>query len=362
MFNHLHIGAGALGLGLVVPALSPRADRCLILNRRGQSNSDESFLKCETLRSTKNYVLEDERGETRHQFEQFLYLYEDLPQDFQGENCVITTSVKDGALDRDFLIDLASIIEACAQKHTLTIVISCENRTRSIDLKAKLDGVEGDSDRTRFSWNERNVVFVNALVDRVCQTPTTEAFEKVRVRVAESFSFLVESNPDTRAVLKTCVSLESQDHIDCEYAKKIILLNLSHALISIWALREGYANLDIYLKVSREGKHILHGILSELLGLIEYRHPKLDASDLVSYASDVHIRFVETPDRVDRIIKRFDGPLSISNFIKDIWFKGIQDIEGLEFSSYEQFPYLLGTLVQLMSLIAEDSYVGVPIE
>jgi len=375
MNNHVHIGAGALGLGLIVPQMAKTSTTTTVFNRRPilvstvpsdtkradaeRKKYKAKLEKCEFLKTNTYYQLTMDDALANQKIDRFYYLDEGFPDNLEGEYCIITTSVKDGMLNDDFLINLYDIIQSATVKHEAVLVISCENRTRSQQLHDKLNIMFSDDGLIPKSVFSDSVHFKNALVDRVCQAPKIDKNGVLSAKAEMKYEFWIEDSQLSQIIDPATAVLKSKNELDEQYVKKIILLNLSHALIATWALKRGYASLDIYLNREDEGKMILFQILNELSNLIMFQYPDMNESELERYFLEVQDRFVRENDPISRIIERFHGPGGISSFFKDIWFKGLQHFDELEFESLTHFPTISASIIQLIGLIAEDNYIDI---
>jgi DNA-directed RNA polymerase subunit H (RpoH/RPB5) len=341
MLHHIHLGAGALGLGLIIPAVSSQTTATTLIAR----NSKEKSHIISHLRSQKKYSVVSPEGKSWQVLRRISIIQETLPAIENGDTCLFTIAVKDGIRDPALLLYVYELISYLTNRFDNLFVCSCENAFSSEDLKESLENFASPYNARPLS--ELGVIFLETLSDRICNGPY---FSKD----------LGEDHVNLSHLLGKGVTVVTSDEIIYARIKKIVILNLSHALISIWALRAGYTELHEYLRAEVKARIALHNIMIELISIVKSIYDEIDEHDLFSYAGSVEKRFQETEDTVFRIIKRFRGAEGISSFFKDIWYKGLKHFNSdyMEVSEFAKFPYVSASLHMVMELVASDSYVA----
>lgn len=168
--EHLHIGAGSLGLGMIVEVCRKAGFETAVLNRHSSKEHHE------LLGRLGNYhVIFDGNPKTRITLRpQFHYYKNDddsLALDLLASPSVklITTAVK-----KDNLSKIAPLLFYALNKRMLggssgpLCILACENHpNNSVELRKHIEQLTKREDRKRLL---RGVYFCNTLVDRVCAT------------------------------------------------------------------------------------------------------------------------------------------------------------------------------------------------
>jgi len=176
---HLHIGAGSLGLGLVVPLCSKMGFKVHIANRPHGSKADvyDRLKEGRTL----SLLFVDSGGCEQVPYSRFYYTDDpDLMDIFaDGRLSVVTTAVRGENLDNVFPVIYEGLLTRChsAPKngHPL-ILIACESSphcsSRLHNLVQEEAIKKNDIELLRYIKDE--VGFVDTLVDRICFPPKVE--------------------------------------------------------------------------------------------------------------------------------------------------------------------------------------------
>lgn len=358
MFTHIHIGAGALGLGLVVPSLRSDQVFSIVVNRRSEGSLSRSVCLSENLQ----YSLS---GGTKDKVTIDRFVYQDeLVQLFKSQidtnkHCdlrdkvvLITSAVKEGLKFESYKKFITELL-LFSSKHARSTVFSlCENSITTFEFYNNLKGLNYIS-LNDVKHADDKIILAESLVDRVCANPTLDN-GLVAVDVEAEFDWYLEEEciPET---IKGLVKFASKDWIIKEKLKKLTLLNLAHTLISIWAVEADEVLLNTFL--SRPGsKTILHNIHVELIEILLVGDHDYDEAELIQYKNSIAKRFASRPDKVSRILSRFSSSENIFRFYEDVWVKGLRQIDDFDVEIFERFPYVAMSMFKMIKLIANDKY------
>lgn len=363
--QHVHVGSGALGMGLVA-WLGRRAGLSVILaNRAGGSASHHRSL---TLRETCEYDLVPDDSRAEHvRLAEFLFTDEDHDRFIEAvadtKTVLLTTALKDGIREEELLRLLAEAVAArvAAATSSTLYVVACENKIDSVGLRDELlhflpTGIEAEL--------ARSIVFVPCVVDRICNEPGLDpTTSRVFVEVEQFSQWILEEphngSPTLQEALRTPDTEEFVEFVADLTAyrrRKAWLVNGPHLLIALNAWAAGYIRLDLFLQQNLEGRAILDEVLAEATGAFLATDPAFTAGELWESSTQTRQRFGTHPDSVERILSRFTER-RIHDFFSDFYRK-VTELT-LPYMHQEQFApfWTTQTLLMTTDLIYRSRYV-----
>ena len=349
MYSHIHIGTGALGLGLIIPAFDSNGIKSTLVNRR----SENSFATNQHLKKNRCYSISYEGQDREIRFTNFLFFDELKNENLQFHDVagiILTFSVKDGVHSQEFLSALRSILVIICDQEKPTYLIGCENDGISREV---LKNILRESEQNTISKLQKFVTPLESVVDRMCRYPQLSDTVKVRVENYENWEIEHDGN---LVDLLTKEPITFVAKIDISKRKKLILYNLLHALIGIWALEENNDFLNDYLNSGREQLNVLHELQKEVAQIFLSEYPDFDKSDIIEYSTRIATRMRSFPDGLPRILSRFSGKFMINEFLKNLRYKGLSLLDNASEQEILNFPYISLTLIKLTKLIATDQY------
>jgi hypothetical protein len=345
---HLHFGAGRLGLGLVAPFFRTPESELHLLNRAvSRSNATGGTALSPARRNElllghpeRHYFIRrpgappDERATVR--YERF-HTFEgegvgDLVRSIAdaspglSRGVVVTASILDAASYEPViraLNELSRRRETDGESVGRIFLVACENTLTAHEVlqDERLLGLIGPEAR-------EHVVPVHALVDRLCvglEEDDTTPHPTVLVRAEDYGSLKLQLTPETEplADLVRGSRVEFSRHVDVEKQIKGWLVNGTHWLIALSALRPGQPpselKLNEYLNASEKNRRFAAAALDEMsegVAILLKGDPKyadfarevdVDAY-LVGAKKKILERFSATEDPITRILARFRSP------------------------------------------------------
>ena len=347
---HVHFGAGRLGLGLVAPFFKTPGSELYLLNRAvsGANPTGGTALsparRNELLRDhpERHYFIQPPSAPASArevvQYDAFrTYEGDDLDdlvrsiaRDSRGKGAgvVVTASVlaapSYGPVIRALNL-LSHLKEEGGEPIGPIFLVACEN-TLSAHEVFKDEELFGQIDpRTR-----EHVTCVHALVDRLCvglEEDDSSPHPTVRVAAEEYGSLKLEWNPETEPLVGLCRGsrVEFSKHVEAEKQIKSWLVNGSHWLIALSAIRPGEPpselKLNEHLNESPKHKEFAATALAEMsegVAILLRSDPKyadfareVDVDAYLAGARKAILeRFASTEDPISRILARFRAPSS----------------------------------------------------
>ena len=345
---HIHFGAGRLGLGLVAPFLQSPQTELYLLNRATSASKATGSTALDPARRNrlleqhprKEYVLATPGGpaEAREvvKYEGFLTYHDDAVEDQVREILSRSQTMKDGVVVTASVLTIGhyapvvgalnAICEAKSRQADAigdVYLIACENTVSAHEV-LKDEKIAGRLSET----TRRHLHCVHALVDRVCvelEEAQIDGEPTVLVRAEEYGSLKLELCPDTEDLKRVLqgTSAEFSHHLHVEKEIKGWLLNGSHWLIALTALKESGGNTDVKLNefiietedhqryASEVVQEMRDGIEALLRSDPEYASFVEDV-DVSAYldgaAASILKRFQANEDTLSRILARFKTP------------------------------------------------------
>lgn len=374
---HVHIGTGALGLGLVAWLGSQAELSVFLANRAGGSGSlGRNRLLHEAHQEARQYdlVFSDSSGTQPVTYAEFLFTDADRDRNrfidrvVDSRTLLLTTALKGG-------IDPSLELLALALTHRIEkgmsdplYVVACENAIDSIGLYHKIVPLLPPHLLPQFEQAivEQAIVFVPCMVDRLCNDPAPDReMRRVQVEV-ERFAQWTLQRPSPgstssleRALMRpqTKKYIEFVDNLEPFAQRKRWLVNGPHLLIALNAFARQYAELDRFLQEDPLADQILRGLLDEAMSGLLAIETRFGPDELREFNSNTRDRFRTHPDRVRRILSRFTGPQRLEEFFKDFYRKITEPT--LQYMSPENpAPFwTTQTLLLVTKLIYESWYI-----
>lgn len=363
----VHLGTGALGLGLIA-WLAARADLVVVLANRSRGSSQDSLDRNQALRDQRAYSLSvTGSGNREHvSFAELLFTDDDEERLVgliaDAETLLVTTALKGGVQSAIAL--LARAVEARLARTTLTPLhlVACENTFDSEQLRHAIKKHLGRIDRDVFETGTR---FISCMVDRQCNEPYIDTLTRNVVVEVEEYALWVLEHSDTSGQLELCLQVPAvRDHIafvrDVRpvQQRKKWLVNAAHLLLALNALDAGHIRLDHYLRTDL-GRQLADAVMEEAVDVFDtvggghYTRAELD-----DYARKALKRFTSHPKLVTEILSRFTNANRLPEFLRD--FNGKVSRPCLQYAEYRgELPFLISrTLWMTTRLISEDRWAG----
>ena len=342
-----------MGLGLIVPFMQRKGVQTTLISRI----SEKSVSKNISILRNQGYEIDIEGRKEWIKVESFFF-QEDLTEsnftilEASTDPCIITFAVKAGARDRNFTQFLAKLASHLGSKSQAVYISPCENTVFSEDVRNAI------YELVEIEWLEskdfEKMKFLESCVDRVCKAPKINS-GVVSVSVESDATWLMETSQIDNKLSKT-LSLGKKTDVSLTKIKKIVLFNLAHALICIWALRNGDGYLDTYLSRNRKAKPILNSIHEELISILVNKFPQFEYDTLAEFAYETQLRFIKNHDDVTRVLSRFQKDKTIQSFYQDLWAKGFYILLEFDEDCFVDFPFLARTLYNIVWLVSEEVY------
>ncbi|MFL6139633.1 MAG: hypothetical protein ACJ74O_17790 [Frankiaceae bacterium] len=299
MPRHLHFGAGALGLGLILPVLSQSGLEIVVVQRAGR--------KIESLAESSGLFEVEFIGGLSGMREikpfsagSLLPLGSDCEPAINAlaseDTILVTTSLTWQGLEELVPVLREGLLRRGEGHPTLTVLF-CEN-TIGENCQALIDEEQ---------WEQR-VEFLPSVVDRMCGID--EAYSS-RVRVqAEEYSWWVTGRPTEESVAKLLAGLGIQlvDDVRPYRVLKRYMVNIPHLAVTLMARRAGWPSVAIYLRTTT-GERYLKGVFRECVEVMAH-HATSQAVDMPftedyvrGFGEEVFTRFQLNPEATTRVLK-----------------------------------------------------------
>ncbi len=297
-FDHLHLGAGKLGLGLILPtAIDAGARVHLVVHRRSTLRSDAT-LACFVCYATgarerrelavASISVADAIGDLEPSARAALV---DAPE------LLITTAITSGGIadQAAFLVELAQ-----ERDGKPTIFIACENDCGPAYPKLVEDLHETGADVRR------------AVVNRVCSDLEEDAALRDGERAVRAFhsaEWIIEGAPSLPllAALDAVPYVRFVDDIEPYEVRKRWLVNGTHLAIALLAKAMNYGTIDGAATELQARDGWIYRLHDVLVPLIEQRFPVLEGTRAwASNQLEVMLQHEEDPVRILRRLRRAD--------------------------------------------------------
>jgi len=361
----MHMGSGALGLGLVVSefARHTQAD-VYILNR--ESGDEESRRRNTILKANKYFYLRSVGFDTPVRFNDLIY-FDDIDAikklAVQKRPVFFTTSIKEYGIEASLKL-IADIIYArhnANTRHPL-VFIACENAINSLQVKNRVLKNLQIRFGSEFAITD-NIIFLNCVVDRLCNSPVI-THDNVIVDAEGYGSWIIDRTTMRHMVqqdfildtLSKCESVEIVDEIAFFVNRKKWIVNALHQMIALYAHVYKHQTVDRFVN-TEIGSFILYKISQEIMKVYFFNQHNANVSETMAYLSEVRER-LRFPSLVSTALTRFKKG-KIEDFLADFYRKvGSPVINYMdEFEEEEKNLYFIPfILYQVTKLISEKDF------
>jgi mannitol-1-phosphate/altronate dehydrogenase len=247
--RHVHLGAGRLGLGLIVPLLSGSA---VLVNRPPSPSS--SLRIYEWLKSHESYQIRTAgHAPTQAEVSYAAFHYADESEALRtyfgsSDLSLVTTATRAQNLAEAGLrlaewLQYRSEVDKGMEFH-LTVIAGENLPSNSSRLRQEVrDVLSSRGDNSTLQYIDSNVDFLNCLVDRICLSVSL-LDEEVLVDVEDYQEWVIEvSSLEQRErlaeLVKPSVTLASTHDFEFYYRRKVWLLNGIHLILAVLGTEKG---------------------------------------------------------------------------------------------------------------------------
>ncbi|GAB2882788.1 hypothetical protein GCM10027074_59050 [Streptomyces deserti] len=344
--KHLHMGAGGLGLGLVVALTAKlRGTDAFVLQRDGH--------KLDALRDKRFYFRDVKPGGESQQVDISGALSLEQAEEIrvlitQPGPVLLTTALTENGLEGQVerIRDLLSERVSAGHPEPL-YVIACENIVGRFYQKLE-QGHFGE-----------NIHFLPCVVDRLCNNSSVE-HGSVRVETEEYGSWVIERRtPWTeeleRILAPAIANISFVDDLESEARKKRWLVNGPHFALGLMAHRRRRALLHEFASDPEGGQPFFRGVLAECADAYAYWY-QLDPSELADFVDVVYRRFSSFYTETHRVVKRLH-PDRLEPLLHAAYERILEPSESFRRARRECPEYLHWALRTLLWLIYVGDYV-----
>lgn len=371
LLQHVHVGTGALGLGLIAWSGSQAGLSLILANR---AHGSPSLERNRILAKTHEYYLifadEEEKEPERVNFTDLFFTDRDYDRFIatvsDPKTILLTTALKQGLEPSIPLLKDALVARVEAAISTPLYVVACENALDSLTLHKKIVSIlPANIDLPLFN---QTIAFVPCVVDRMCNEPWfNKATGRVEVEVESFAQWILKHDHSYSPFLEeylrcqaTQYYIDFVENIEPYIRRKRWLVNGPHLLIALNALADGYDRLDRYLQEYSPARELLERLLEEArLAFESIQRAESIFDSWESYSSNriTRERFTSYPDSVTRILSRFTQSM-LHEFFQDLYRKVTQPILEYMHTHELAVPYWTAqTLFLVTQLIYESKYV-----
>ncbi|WP_430378199.1 hypothetical protein [Streptomyces sp. B1-3] len=299
--RHVHLGAGALGLGLVAQLTAAQGVDVSVVQRsvgrsterlaslvehRGywrviaSNNLPPDRWPSNRVAITKAFALESE---------------DELKREICDPECrLLTISLGEGGLEAQVPLISTILQERAAQNSGRGLcVIACENTIG--EEYAKLS-------QQRFP----EVTFVPCLVDRMCSSPGIAPDGQVRVDTEDFGSWVIQRIDGATEFIESSFGsdgdIEFVDDLPLRRKQKRWLMNGPHLTAGIFAWNAGISRIDYYL--DGENASIFRAVQREYIEAFHSSNPSVGLEELRSYSREVLRRISAFPMPTSKVLRR----------------------------------------------------------
>jgi hypothetical protein len=340
--HHIHLGGGALGLGLVVPTIAAVPNIPITIVQRSPE-----FLK--PLQGRLMYTRQSWSTGPRGVSITAAIDFEDEPAIrravLQPEDMLLTTALTDAGLDGkvDFL-DYWLSERAEQFPDSQLCVIPCENI-----LGSKYESLE----RKDFG---PGICFIRCMVDRLCSDRRV-ANGALEVKTEDYGNWVIQKHgPGTLFLEEALGSAEVGfvDDLQPYLRMKQWLVNGAHFALGTMAWADRYYMLHSFAQ-THAGRQFLSGVLGELGDAYASQY-SVDEGDLRIYCEAIFDRFSTYPFPVDRVIGRL-AEEKIFSCLEAVYQRMIAPAAAFH-AAYGQSPeHIILALRTLHELIHKEQWV-----
>jgi mannitol-1-phosphate/altronate dehydrogenase len=327
--NHVHVGAGSLGLGLICWATKPLGLNVTLLNRSSENDNRNNLIK-----SSRQFIVKypDETFETVA-VDDFLFLDSDQVVKIicDPATVLLTTALKEYGL-RAVGSRLGALLKARAARHPAAplFFIACENAcTSRVALNLIIEQL-APADRAAI---EAIIHPLDCVVDRICNKPVIE--NGIVTVLCEQFARWYIETPSDLFDLKGYFHPTGSEAIvlvpsvENYIVRKRWVVNALHLSVALAALWEGQSWVNLYLKREDAARQMFHELASEIEKIFNYwalyvaRNNCFDAEEMTQFYESVRARIANHPQRVADAVTRLKEDRVIE-FMKDFCGKVVE--------------------------------------
>ncbi|MEV4560646.1 hypothetical protein AB0K51_27125 [Kitasatospora sp. NPDC049285] len=348
--QHLHLGAGGLGLGLVVctTAAIPEIDVTLVQRAVGGPQCKLALLK-----SRQKYYRQVFPGSDLKEISVPRVLdSSDLDAIravvMHPDDILLTTALREGALETqtDLIGRLLSERSSLDLSGKQIYIVPCENTVGQ--LYKNLEGCDFGP----------NVHFLRCIVDRTCKYPIING--ELVVHTEEYGRWTIEKKPPFTDPLIQALSpygVEFVEDLQPHLKKKQWLVNGPHLALAAmaWSYPARTDRLNEFAS-SEAGQHLLLGVLAESSDAYVLTEPTADPSGVFQFSQSINHRFSSFPDRTSRVLSRLH-PDSLESFLRATYERVVRPATAFQETLDRPPGYLYLTLRTVHRLIYDRLWV-----
>lgn len=345
---HVHIGPGALGLGLIGPVSRDAGLRLVLAG----SSSRESWPVAAAIGDTGGYTLRHPVGATPSHVPVDQVIDLDQSGALRDALCdrsalLLTTPVTQSGLDQlvPLMEDALAARAACGFEAPL-FVVACENTLGAVYSELAASGVAG-------------ATFIGAVVDRICEPPALDG-QAVQLWTEEYGTWHLErtsSSGDLEQALSAVPQVDFVDHFAAVRLRKLYLVNGAHLVAALHAWDQGEPFMHHFVQ-SAFGQDLLRRALEESSDALAFRHPNAFLEgDLRNFSHEILTRFGTHPYTVANVLRNRLRPTELRSYLTGLAEKVVAP--ALRF--LEQWssppPVLTQAVYVAVNLVAQGRFV-----
>lgn len=298
--RHVHLGAGALGLGLITQLTAADGVDVSVVQRSGEG-STERLTSLAEHRGYWRVIASNNLPVDRWQSSRVpisrvfaLESEDEVKREICNPDChLLTISLGEGGLEAQVPLISSILQERAAQNFGSHLcVIACENTVG--EEYSKLS-------RQRLT----EVEFVPCLVDRMCSSPSIAPDGLVRVETEDFGSWVIQrvsgATDFIEAYLSDIEAIEFVDDLPLRRKQKRWLMNAPHLTVGIFAWNAGSPRIDYYLN---ENAPTFRAVQRECMEAFQASNPSVGPEALRSYGREVFHRVAAFPMPTRKVLRR----------------------------------------------------------
>lgn len=325
--SHVHLGAGAFGLGFVIPLVQQAGLKSSLANRAKGSATHHACNVAIQRHGSYDLVLKGKQTRTEIvPIEEFVFVDVDTERFLEvvanPKTRLLTTALRQGFLPSVPLLADAVANRLVAGTKEVLYVVACETPTigDSLTLRAAVLATHPELAQREF---DQRIKFVPCIVDRICNEPELdEATDRVMVEAEEFAEWLLQGPSSLEDMLRISSVVHSVSFVP-DLApfvrRKLWLVNGPHLLIALRAFVQPEPRLDKFL-ARDENRRLLSTIHREALNAFLEVESFFSRRELTRYAKIIQTRFSNFPDSTTRHLPRL-AQRRMAEFMADFYKK-----------------------------------------